>query len=473
MRGSLYKIGLVVSAFVLGFFLSSWLTRGGRSEANLAEHDRGVAPTAITASPDAKLQPDIGLGFDGLVAGMRRLDALVSTGRHRALLESGVFEESYPVLMDWAEEDPAALWAWLQGGGKEKVVGFNVEREVLANWFPRDPEAAMEALRGLTIDCSSTGQSAVIALLFGDDAGVSAQVAERFEELAAMSDNEHAWPDSGVDPDHIEIVRSLPPSMARDQLVHNMAKVYFSNDWKSALDWAGSLPDADRRQVELAFIEGATYWSKGDESGESKLAWARDWLTQEGNRPSLARHGQSIAMKMAEADPAAALEWAGANLDGKALASATRLVIRQSSNREPAEAIGLIERLPLGGIRRGAIGWVMGDYAEADPRAAFAWAVEEDSQVQPIETRTWETLGGTIGYHDTEFAREMLGDSESALDPNLLNSTLRELVSNGPGETLEWAQSIGGERGEALQESALDMWRKRDAEAAQAWEDAR
>ena len=468
------KFGLVLGGFAIAFFLARVLTGGGREEAAAIEPSQSTALSGVTALFERGDPLLSETGFDGLVAEMQRVDALLASGRFKALLEGGLgADRASPIVQEWAKVDPAGLWAWLQEGGQEQLGSWNVDNQLFPHWFPHDPEAAMAALRDITKFGRSSGLTAVIQLLFGEDANAAASVREHFDELVALGGSQFGSVYFALDREKLEIARAMPASAARDRWIQSMATKFFSDDWKSALTWAETLPDAEKALVGRAFVGGAIGWGKGDKSGEAKLAWAMEWLAEDRNRASLAKHGRLIAAKIAEGDPAAGLEWATAHLDGRALGEAVGGVIGRKVREEPPEAIGLIETLPAGGVRRKAVGDALGAYAKNDTRAAFAWAEQENAEVQPLDHRAWAALGSAIGFYDAEFAREVLGNPDTAPNKSLLRAALGNLVRKEPEQTAEWAQGIGGERGEKLLEIALAAWRREDAKAAEAWQSAR
>jgi len=325
------------------------------------------------------------------------------------------------VAAGWADADPAGGLRQAAGienyGERQRFIG-----QLGRDWAGTDPDAVLRLIEAggndpdmrtlvrfaaSTLAASRPRQALAIA------ADLEPQVANTLRSMAlnaiAESDPLAA----------IELLRDIPASEHRKNMLRGIAQVYAHQDPDTALAWAESLPEHERAET-LSAIVGSIAGTDPDRAVEISLALedrarshALHYIVMQsvyslGNGEELGRRllaiqddddreqaiGTFVSM-WASQDPEATLDWILAN-DAATNSRTIGQVGRQLAQHDPRAALRMTGRLPAES-REAWITQIAGSFAQADPQGAMAWL--QQSQGQPH----YEAALAAISRHSAHY----------------------------------------------------------------------
>lgn len=251
------------------------------------------------------------------------------------------------------------------------------------------------------------------------------------------------------------------------------AERWFAQDWESAKAWIDALPPEERPKFEWWLASWALREAGNAGASSERLEWAKDWLSDEVNRGRRASLnyglGRKLVAVMAKDDPAAALAWAREKLSGQSLAKAIGATVGVGFAGDPVAGKSLVETLPPGGVRLYASRSVAYAMIEDDVIEAFRWAAAEAERSGGKRGDWWAYFGKAAANNDSEATKSILASETLGDQVSFRGHSMWLLVKADGAGTLDWAKSLGGERGEALVKEGLESWEQQDPAAAKAW----
>lgn len=247
-----------------------------------------------------------------------RLADQTSTGGRLSLLNDGSLsmDEATRVVQAWAEEDPAACWAWQREGG---MPGVDFTNTIFGAWAKKAPEAAVAAARSAPLARRGSAAAALFSVWMRNESPAAGALAPHLDQLAALRGGNLGpqWGIADEDGKMSSRILSLPPGPARAGLLRGYASGLFDKDWEQGAAWAAKLPDSDRAAA-MEELAGAALmngriasYSGADrkEPGPERQAWARQWLEEEADPATRARLG--LATSPASPPPIPPEPWPG------------------------------------------------------------------------------------------------------------------------------------------------------------------
>lgn len=426
-------------------------------------------PVAETAATPAPVKPRIELR--GLA---RRADRLAnSESSNPALLErltrAGSLSpgDRWDLVRRSAQADPEGTWIWLESQDFNDNERNNLRQIIAQVWFPLDPQALLGQLHATSYDDWRIAGS-LAGLLFSEDPKAAAAARQHLDalvNLAGPSPSSFFLPNNDA---NSALLLSLPEGPARDALTRQYAAWWLGKDVVAARAWMKNLPEATQAEIMGSFVErGIRDFSK-PEVRAAAAAWIRD----EADPTTRARLGPVLVDWMAREDPAAALDWATANLSAAPLAQATATLVSGLFSTDPEGARRMVEDLPPGNLRHRAAGEIATVWVSKDPAAAIDWWL---SQVDPAEAA--KSNGISAAYRlgeawfraDPDSLRARLADPEQAALPiTMANQAIRQWTKSDPAATLEWSAALPADRCESFVRATYRDWAYEDAPSAAA-----
>lgn len=254
--------------------------------------------------------------------------------------------------LGWARENPPEMFEWLV---RQSMVSGN-KRQSLAQilfseWATQNMSAALAAIPRIS-DPEMRAQSLITTLeILCQKDPVKAQelLHENLQTLESLKTVDLGY-DHGKT--RTELLLSLPPGKTRSMLLaaNIRSLTLFSSDGDEALaaDLWAKLPDDERREM---VAEGLTSSS----SSEIPLDGLENLVKQQAettNDPARSRqfidqYGESWAQR----DPASAVPWAMAHLQGKARMDLTLKLIESAASKNFDETMRVWQGLPDGSLR--------------------------------------------------------------------------------------------------------------------------
>jgi hypothetical protein len=371
-------------------------------------------------------------------------------------------------LVQAAEKDPAGTWAWLEEQGFDRSSLGEWRSVVFGVWFKQDPGAAMARVE--TLPAYEAGQLAgkVLGQVPGGDPAEFAAVRYHLDRLLDVLRGDFGqihFP--SLTAEGAALLLTLPEGLARDRLLGSFMVSWMSQDPVAAAAFLKGQPAALRARG----MEELATRVLGRRAGSLEARQlAMDWLLQEAPAAVRFRLGPRLADAMAEKDPAGALKWAMANLDGKPLDEATGGIVGRMFAADPAKARALVESLPAGKRRGYAAGTLAQQWIATEPEAAVAWWLEHNKDAVGrdfITNSTASTLASIwLNKHPDSFRRWLADADSPPLPEQFLYSNMRILLKDREAG-LDWIGSLPAAKRAAVIKVAYDhLSREAPAEAA-------
>ncbi len=153
--------------------------------------------------------------------------------------------------------------------------------------------------------------------------------------------------------------------------------------------------------------------------------------------------------KLAELEPAKALEAAMKTKDMWSRVTATNAVLEQMARTNPAAAVAAAEKFPPGFLRRGLVANLASTLAQTDGPAAVA--ILQRMKVPPNDW-AWSQLYGSWAIHDPASAAAQLLTMPRRAALNNVDSLAAAWAKRDPSAAMSWAQGLTDP---ALRSSAL------------------
>jgi hypothetical protein len=427
---------------------------------------RPAAETAAAAAPNKSRVELRGLArrADRLAAAEAANPALLERLTRAGSLSPG---DRGDLVRRSAQADPEGTWAWLESQDFNDNTRNNLRQIIAQAWFPLDPQALLGRLDATSYDDWQIAGS-LVGLLFSEDPQSAAAARQHLDALVNLAGPS---PSSFFLPNHdasSALLLSLPEGPARDALTRQYAAWWLEKDAPAARAWMKNLPEETEAEIMGRFVERGIRSFSNAEVRAAASAWIRD----EADPTTRARLGPLLVESMAREDPAAALDWAMANLSAAPLAQATATLVRGLFSTDPETARQMVADLPPGDLRHRAAGEIATAWAAKEPAAAVDWWL---SQIDPAEAAKNSGIGaaGKLGETwlraDPESLRARLADPEQAALPlSLAYGAIRQWTESNPTATLEWAAALPADRRESLVQTTYREWAAKDSPAAAA-----
>ena len=338
------RVMLPVVLAIMGF-VGARIVSGAGSSGPVAEE----VPEPVEASKVVRTRSagsGAKMGFEATFDELSRVELTFARGDFASLMDG---EHAGNAASAWAKADPEGLWHWIQENGGS--FWGNLYGRLFAEWFRRDPDAAVEALRQ-TKSGRYDGRFALMSLLFDDDPEVARAAGERLDEFlgeARPTPGEPADMHFTKGRETVEKLLAAPDSHGKEKLLRFAVAGWFKTDWEAARDWAAGRPVAERAAMERSlFALGFPRVLERDPEG---VAWALEWFGRDESRDLRAGFGDQLASVLARDDPAGAMTWASTELSGASMARAMAAVVTSQLKKDREAAITTVDALPPGGVR--------------------------------------------------------------------------------------------------------------------------
>ncbi|WP_367871529.1 hypothetical protein [Luteolibacter sp. Populi] len=400
--------------------------------------------------PGASSQKDAGRGTKGLARQAERLAG--RTCKSPAALErlhrSGELaeEDLIVAIRQAAAHDPEGVWAWIEAGDygphgdgtRSKYL-----QVVLSKWFGKDPEAAL-AKMNLHHPNNSYLAGYVIGMLATGTTEEAAAVRDHLDALVDMVGNQERailFPPRTAE--GAAVLMALPEGRSREILLGRFAAAWLETDSGSAAAWVKQLPDIVRNKAMADFTGEAL--NDRPWISEAGRKFAMEWVMNEASPAEKIRFGPMLAENLAKENPAAAIQWATANLSGDALEDATSKVITRLLSTDPEAAREIAETLSAGDGRTAAVAGVAGTMLKKDPAAAIEWWLDHTGDHNPAnrtDARTAAALGSKWFQADPDSFRAYLADPDGRELPfTMVQQALKKMMEDRDG-TFDWIASL-------------------------------
>ncbi|MES2709094.1 MAG: hypothetical protein V4726_21035 [Verrucomicrobiota bacterium] len=368
----------------------------------------------------------------------------------------------------WADQDPAGMWKWLEGGGRKSLESLDVSNIVLGSWFRADATAAMAAFRSADPQIRSRAAGGLLYGITSTDEGMRAKLLPYLDEIVAADSSGIGM--TGKEAETMAMLGKLPPGTGRDTLLQSTAQNWMENDWKAASAWAAGLTEPLKSKVMAGMITKALnpgsrrYYNPDQKSGSHAepecFEWAKQWFSTEASVDFRRKMGPQFVNTLAEKDPAAALEWAQDHLAARPLTQAIGKVLEQQAKKDPASARTLVEELPPGGVKqRAAFAAVSTPTAES-----VTWLI---GQADKSAVSEWYQVASNWAFTDPAAYKKYLETADPASLPvYLVNGGIDNLIRKDAPGTLDWVTRTQTPKTAG---TALENWSREDAPAAAAW----
>jgi hypothetical protein len=320
--------------------------------------------------------------------------------------------------------------------------------------LPRDPVAAMQAFRQFSLRDRKTASEKLIALLLKGDPALTALLLPYLDEFVdetsvILVQNERIR-------EAVEFITTLPEGKSRTRLLEQTMRRWVFDDWKSATAWAAAKPEPDRSALTAHM---ATAILQNGSARES-WPWAANWLTHSASRAQRQKLGTTYAAELARTSPAAALEWAQANLAGGPCNTAIGSALAAAAAQDPAGARALVEQMPPGGARSSAAFSVV---QAAPDEASVRWLVTQAK----AGSSQWIQVAGRWAEREPDAYRKfMVTEKEEDIPKHFVCRGIEALSAKDAAGTVEWA--VQTER-EYYATISLEKYSDQDPLAAAQW----
>ena len=338
-----------------------------------------------------------------------------------------------------------------------------------------------------------------------------------------QSRNETLWRVSqrwfSVDPvAALSALEDVPASQRRTWRPRLLAR-WVATDRQAALEWATSLPPSARRtslivQVAgtaakdspaemLAFAETLDTKARRDVAGRVLAVWAESEprvaiaaLEEMDDRQLRRTTENSLIHKWAQSEPMAVFEWARARPASASRTQALSTALRNVGQSDPTQALALAEGLdqsarsnaidsvlhqwgrddPRAAVAWldesahesiGAVGTIIGSYAQLDAEEAVGWLLEQPAEAQRAGT---SAIVWSLADEAPEVALDLV---ERLDDPTATMIAGSQLMSrwaaDDPRAAVRAIERIDNDSRPSLYTSAFNAWSRNDPEAAKAF----
>lgn len=274
-------------------------------------------------------------------------------------------------LARWADVDPKALGEYLRAqerlGGK--WIGPSDLDMALSSWAAKDPLGAIAWVKSLKKeDDQERGIKAILSTVARRDLDEAIAMAKTHAPELLKSD---AFADAiGRASNRGDAEKTVRRLAALGDTVNIKSAVmrWTNENAGAAFQWAEELPDDKQRAEALKAAWPQFANAKPEEAAEKLSKAAADAPFVEGT-------GKTVATKLAEKDPEAAVRWAATLLQPKAREEAYATLGEFFGKSKPAEGARWLDSLAPGNERDTAISTYAAKASAKDPAAATDWAV--------------------------------------------------------------------------------------------------
>lgn len=273
---------------------------------------------------------------------------------------SGLAAIGYSI--DWAEEAPEEMFAWLVAQNGKRVSQASI---LFESWAGKDMKAALAAVLRIQ-DPRLRAQALIssVGILCKSDPG---RALELLTANLSLFD-EDTYYMMGSDPACIELIGSLPRGEKRDHLLAGLLN-QMADSTDAVAFWNG-LPESERHElVEAGFAPYLTHGESFDGLEELMRERAESTGDPELVEEFLDSHGETWARR----DLVAALDWAQVHLKGKRRVEERENFFQTGIRENFDQTLRIWQTLPEGDLKARAAEAMVGAAPEA--RRAEAEAV--------------------------------------------------------------------------------------------------
>ena len=274
-------------------------------------------------------------------------------------------------LARWADLDPKALGEFLQAQDRTggSFIGMSDMDTVLGSWAAKDPLSAIGWVKSLEKkEDQERGLTAILGTVARGDIDEAIAMAKTHAPELLKSD---AFADAiGRASNRGDAEKTVRRLAALGDTVNIKSAVmrWTNENAGAAFQWAEELPDDKQRAEALKAAWPQFANAKPEEAAEKLSKAAADAPFVEGT-------GKTVATKLAEKDPEAAVRWAATLLQPKAREEAYATLGEFFGKSKPAEGARWLDSLAPGNERDTAISTYAAKASAKDPAAATDWAV--------------------------------------------------------------------------------------------------
>jgi hypothetical protein len=436
----------------------------------------GTSPPDAAPSPAASLKDTAPspVGAPLSLSGLARRAALLQARENlsltdiRRLVDSGKLygTDLSRLAGEWAMQDPAGMWRWLESGGRKKMGHFDVSDTIFTTWLQSDPDAAIAAFRSTRYEFQSRLHYAFLSKLLTADDNLRGKLLPLLDDLTTTDSGVQV--ESGKERETAAKLLALPASRGRDRLLEAAARTWLSRDVQGAIAWVSTLTEPLKSKI-AASLAAATFEvsyrmnsAVGDKDGaksRARLAWAGDWLNNTAPPEVRRRLGLGYVTVLSESDPGAALTWAQDNLTAGALTQAFHEILVRQSVQDPSKSRALVDQFPPGPLKQRAT-----FSAAGRPGADSAqWLLTHAEPGAP----GWADFGSSWAFdHPDDVRKFVTAQNVETLPKGFLRSATDSLARKDPEGTLTWAANL---KSADVNSNALLQWSQLNPLEAAAW----
>jgi hypothetical protein len=455
----------------------------GRPASSAADGASSKARTAAPLQPDSVIAPLItkpARPAAELIAAVRAPasgDPLADRLRLLALIESLSVEELQSVMPrlygdrafrvmgmhQWARKDPAGAFDWLQTVQPQLQANIDPNGETSAalfrEWARQDPTAAHTAAMKVRLEpMFENALWSVVATVMQTDPGAAMGMASGVAMSAGyerVNGREITDETAGA---FIKGWGAIPEGQRFDSRFEYIVRASFSKwcakDPLAAMEWTKSQSDSRRVRFLPEVLEALSLTAQKA---------AMDAFGVLPPSPEREKAGPVLAARMAEADPAGALQWIQKNL-AAGRSEAAAMVARGIARKDPQQAVTLLKSMDPGPSRDAFIASTAAVWAGSDLTAAAVWAQsfapggERVSAINAIADK-W------ISKDPASFAQFAATAPSAEVPEHLLGATAQALSKNGPQQAVTWIMGLSRGRADRAMTSLIGGMTSREDSA--------
>jgi hypothetical protein len=370
------------------------------------------------------------------------------------------------VALRWLELDWQHLFNTVSSPRHRRNLPTDELAEALFyEWTRRDPDAAIDALRGTNnLGTREAWRFNVAGYLVekDPDRGLRALSEWGIDNFAPRMSGVAKW--AAADPRHAaEAVLANPAGYTSQLAMETIGKEWAKVDASGAVEFASSRPGELAAALANAVLKS---WASRN------LQEAAHWLVL-AKTSTRYRLSPAFVETWAKTDPDGALAWAEANLKGSTFARTVHAVVNGAVLKDLTATAEFVTKMKPSPARAEAAVAVAKNWfptwrsGKPVPAAAIAWMSGLDtlSTRRALEYVQWKWSNG-----DPKSMADFLAAMESDKVPPSADLHLaRALVRRNPAEAFVWTSRLPSERAVAAGREAFAEWRRSQPELASKW----
>lgn len=252
----------------------------------------------------------------------------------------------------------------------------------------------------------------------------------------------------------------LMPANDRTYIISQAMSIWAGKDQAAALAWANQLPEGNYRRSALLSI--ASKMAQDDPQA------AIDFAMKEANGQTRTQMLSGVLQQWLTSDPYAGARWIQNNHDTVQAATLQNLVTSLGNN-SPEQALSMVSWLPEGQMQQSSYQSIASNWARNDPTAAESWlrSMPEGAERDQF-LRGYVNGLASVNAVQASYQVERLPDGP--VKNQLLQSVANQWARTDPDAAIDWlAQATPGNARDKALANAIQQWTYADSYAASSW----